>query len=278
MSDTAAFCPTCFARVGADSVPHAEAPPVSSAAEWLPPADLPAPQGSDSPPAPRWMGLSPNGLRIAIVLAIIGAFMLVGLVLGTSLRHSVSSRANITLNEYSALEVGMSQVQVEETLGLGGGYFQSGDENQRFHFTNPDGSYADVVFTNGSVSSLDQSGLSQSASERSKGGWGALLALTSLVSAVIWFVASAATLYVAVMLRGYHLSVKQVLGISCACSLVSLVPWVGGIASFCVYWALIQWWTAADWIEVLIIGFVRGLVASVIALPFGLGIMLGFSL
>jgi hypothetical protein len=224
------------------------------------------------------MGLSPNGLRIAIVAGILGALMLLGLIFGTSVRHSVTDTQNITLNEYRGLKLGMSQLEVERTLGLGGGFFTPGDENRSFHMTNADGSYADVAFTNGWVSSLSQSGLKESAGGRSRAGWRALLALASLVSAVIWFAASAATLYVAALLRGYNLSIKQVLGIACLCSLVSLLPWIGGIASLIVLFSLIQWWTSADWIETVIIIVMSRIVAFVIALPFGLGLMLGFSL
>ena len=41
MSENAAFCPTCFARVGADSHAPAETAPASSSAEWSPQADQP---------------------------------------------------------------------------------------------------------------------------------------------------------------------------------------------------------------------------------------------
>jgi len=57
-----------------------------------------------------------------------------------------------------------------------------------------------------------------------------------------------------------------------------MVPLIGWFAAIIVFFVLMQQWTEADWIEIIIIVFFRWILMMVIAIPFGLGLMMGFRL
>jgi len=194
LTDNAPFCPTCGASAGGDRRPQVDPPSYSAASQPQPYSSLPV-----TSPATRDQSalLSGVGPRIAIVAAAVGAMILVGFILGSSLRHADSVAGQ------------------------------------------------------------------------------SVLAAASLAAAAITFVATAGSLYIAAAVRGYNLTVKQVLGVGALCGLVTLVPWVGGIASIVVLYSCIQWWTAADWIETVILIFVSRFVAAIISIPFGIGLGLG---
>ncbi len=125
--------------------PTAEAPPVAAAAgsapldadedlararvgdDWLPSdayhdqgpvAGPPPAPGAVAAPAPKPMPISPTALRIGLLVALIGALLVFGLLVGTSLHHS-TPLTPITLSDYNMLDLGLNVEQVEAILSDG---------------------------------------------------------------------------------------------------------------------------------------------------------------
>ena len=171
MSDTATFCATCGALVLTDATSAAEEPPVSAAVDSLPLDDRQAPQAFDVARAPKPAAFSSRGARIAIVLTVAALLISIfGVLAGTSLHHSIPGTP-VTLSDYNLLALGLNVEQVEAILSDGTGATQTQNTTSAtggvvYRWTNPDGSYVTVVFVNGVVSSMSQSGLSESGLQR----------------------------------------------------------------------------------------------------------------
>ena len=278
MSETAPFCTTCGTVALIGPAADAAATPLSSGTESTPFPDQAAEQSADAGSGPRFAGLSGLRARIAIALLVVGAMMLLGVFYGMATGHS-SIRYSITLADYDSVHEGLTLEQVQSSLGSGDAATRTEETSASgavvYRWTNPDESYVEIEFVNGRARSVSQSGLTSSSHDPRKERVGGLFAVASLLLAVISFVATAVCLYVAAGLEGYRLSTKEVFGIAAFCGLLSLVPYVGPLASVLALWALIQWYTGADFIDAVILTFVSGFVRAAIMIPFGLGLGLG---
>jgi hypothetical protein len=238
--------------------------------------------------------LSPTAVRVAIVVTMIGALLILGALAGRSERaavHNLIVAQTITLDKYNLLHVGMSQAQVEGILGLGKGYFEPGDGNRNFQFGNADGSYANVGFVNGVVSSLSQSGLKHAAQVSSGARvatWFGVRVTSFMLEAVAW-VSWFACLFAAAGLRGCSLSIKQMLVILAVLMVAGLVlrlvplPFplgllVGLVVSFVILFTMIQRFTDSDPVDTVIIIIIFLVLNMIVVSVLDYGLRLGWGL
>ena len=105
-----------------------------------------------------------------------------------------------------------------------------------------------------------------------------MFTLTTLALSVFNFVTMGVCLYLATLLVGYNITVKEILAIAVICSAVRAIPYVGWVLSFGLGFTLLMKWTDAEWVDTVVILVIAGVLGVLVAIPFGLGIGLGFHL
>ena len=244
-----------------------------------PPAVQPA-----GPLAASTLALGGSSRLLKIWAGVIGVLILLGMIEGITLRQSVAGAFKsirfVTAQEYASIRPGMTLEQVTQTIGTSGTQVQDASApfgGTAYRWTNFDGSYVTVVFVNGVSATASESGLEKGGgvfSAVTQTAWSAVALLMIVAFFVVW----GASLYTATLLRGYRLTVKQIVAIAAATSVLTLIPFFGWLLALLVMFAMIQWWTASDFIETLVIVIVSGVLRFVAFIPIGLGFWLALTL
>jgi hypothetical protein len=102
--------------------------------------------------------------------------------------------------------------------------------------------------------------------------------MSLLVFMLVDFACFVGCLYVATLLVGYRITVKQIIAIAVICSIIGLVPVIGWLLALGVGFAMLMSFTSAEWVDTLIIIIVnavlRFVVTYVLIAAFGLQIAL----
>jgi hypothetical protein len=297
LSEAATFCPTCGTRAGA-AAPAASvaAPAASVAAPAASAASAPAPPAYYAPSSsyqepqlrpPRqltrgerfkdWLLSGPRPFAL-LVIGFVCFMVVLGLVQGMLFGNMVNSLVDstrITLQDYRQLHVGQTYAQVEAILD----HSQASSSgpttvSTTVHRLNPDGSSVDLTFSNGTLQSFSQSGLTEG---RSSGLFalssGAALLVVAIVNAVVTTVAWFFCLFVMVHWRGYQITIKQLVVMAVTVAVVGAVgSWLLGILGILltlgVAFGFLLAWTDGDALDAIIIA-ATCLIASwvVIRLP-----------
>lgn len=221
---------------------------------------------------------------LKIWAGVVGVLILLGAIEGIALRQSFTgvfkSIRFVTAQEYASIRPGMTLDQVTQTIGTTGSQIQDPSVppgGTAYRWTNFDGSYVTVVFLNGVAVSESESGL-----EKGGGVFGAVTqtawSAVALLMIIAFFVVWGASLYTAALLRGYRITVKQIVVIAAVTSVLTLIPFLGWLLALIVMFAMIQWWTASDFVETLIIVIVSAVLRFVAFIPIGIGVWLALAL
>ena len=252
--------------------------------DWSPARAAYASAGRYQAPAAKPAGAS-SGRLLQVWGIVIGCLVLLGFIEGFALHQSIrmfaSSLQTISAREYEQIKPGMTLDQVTALVGESGTQVQEPTTpagGVAYRWTNPNSSYATVVFVNGLATSASESGLEHTASVSStlllQTAWSAVALLMVVAYFLIW----GASLYSAALLRGYRITVVQIVLIAVVTSLLTLIPFAGALIALLVMFAMIQWWIAADFVETLIVVLVSAALRFVAFIPIGVGAWLALAI
>ncbi len=84
-------------------------------------------------------------------------------------------------------------------------------------------------------------------------GTGHTIALSLVIFTVVDFACMVACLYVATLLVGYKITVKQIIAVAVICSIIGTVPLIGWLLALVVGFSLLMSFTGAEWVDTVII-------------------------
>lgn len=212
------------ARVGDDWVPsdayHEQEP--------LEHQSVPAPETPSVSATPSQLSVALANPVVRIVIAAL-AIILVNAILAAFVHAQVSALVNsiprVSMSDYRSIQVGQTVQQVEASLG-GPTTSQAQTPGSTTgtvvdRWTNSNGSYVTVTFVNGVVSILSESGLERARETSSTVRLAGYFLYP--IQYIDGWMAAILCLYVATLLTGYRLTVKQIIVLGLIMSAVGLV-------------------------------------------------------